>query len=446
MDDRSDKTKVRFVTSNVQHRAGDEQRPGHQTIRMKPPADLKLDFYGAGTDVPVESRAHRGLNSPIVFLIASLLGLGSTALAWNFTNALSPYEADWRTLLILNCCYWYLWAAFTPVIVWLSQRFRFERQALIRALLVHLPSVVVFSLGHIAAMGGVQWWLAMTEERTFFWWDEVQRTTLQYFDWEMMTYWTIVGLSHAVLYYRESHDRAVRASRLETRLVEAQLKSLQQQLHPHFLFNTLHAISALMHKDVEAADRTLMRLSDLLRMSLETIGQQEVTLQAELDSLGKYVQIEQTRFADRLVVRYDVQPETLDGLVPNLILQPLVENAIKHGVARKAGCGHVDISARRDGGKLLLEVRDDGMGLSEDALTALQKGIGVSTTRARLQHLFGADYRFEFHRQQQGLAVLIGIPWHTASGDPLDVDAGQQAQTDPPAARLRLRHGTAAAR
>ena len=229
----------------------------------------------------------------------------------------------------------------------------------------------------------------------------------------MMTYWAIVGLSHAVLYYRESKDRALRTAQLETRLVEAQLKTLQQQLHPHFLFNTLHAISALMHRDVEAADRTLMRLSDLLRLTLENIGQQEIPLQAELDFLAKYLQIEQTRFADRLVVRFDVQPETLDTLVPNLILQPLVENAIKHGVAKKTGPGHIDISARREGDKLRMEVRDDGVGLSEDALTALQKGIGVSTTRARLQHLFGADCRFEFHRQPSGLSVVVVIPWQT---------------------------------
>jgi two-component system, LytTR family, sensor kinase len=174
-----------------------------------------------------------------------------------------------------------------------------------------------------------------------------------------------------------------------------------------------------MHRDVEAADRTLMRLSDLLRLTLENLGQQEIPLQAELDFLTKYLQIEQTRFADRLIVRFDVAPETLDTLVPNLILQPLVENAIKHGVARKAGPGHIDISARREGDKLRMEVRDDGVGLSEDALTALQKGIGVSTTRARLQHLFGADYRFEFHRQTSGLTVVIAIPWRTELGDRL---------------------------
>ena len=378
---------------------------------MKPPADRQLNLHGTGTDVPAVAPLRYGVHWSIVFMAATLLALFSTLMAWRFTVSLGRGMTYWRTLVILNTTYWYLWALFTPAIIWLSQHFRFERQGLWRAFVIHVPSVVVFSLTHILAMSGAQWWLARTEGKPFAWWAEAQRSALLNFDWEMMTYWTIVGLSHAVLYYRESKDRALRTAQLETRLVEAQLKTLQQQLHPHFLFNTLHAISALMHRDVEAADRTLMRLSDLLRLTLENIGQQEIPLQAELDFLAKYVQIEQTRFADRLVVRFDVHPETLDTLVPNLILQPLVENAIKHGVAKKSGPGHIDISARREGDKLRMEVRDDGVGLSEDALTALQKGIGVSTTRARLQHLFGADYRFEFHRQPSGLSVVIAIPW-----------------------------------
>jgi signal transduction histidine kinase len=348
-------------------------------------------------------------------MAATLLAMLSSLLAWQFTISVGEEPKYWRTVIILNTTYWYLWALFTPAIVWLSQHFRFERQGLWRAVLVHVPSVIAFSLTHILTMVGVQWWFARAQGRTFSWWMEAQKSAILNVDWEMMTYWTIVGLSHAVLYYRESRDRELRASQLETRLVEAQLKALQQQLHPHFLFNTLHAISALMHRDVEAADRTLMRLSDLLRLTLEHIGQQEIPLQAELDFLSKYLQIEQTRFADRLVVRFDVQPETLVRLVPNLILQPLVENAIKHGVAKKSGPGHIDISARREGDKLRLEVRDDGVGLSEDSLTALQKGIGVSTTRARLQHLFGAEYRFEFHRQAAGLSVVVAVPWQTTA-------------------------------
>jgi sensor histidine kinase YesM len=244
---------------------------------------------------------------------------------------------------------------------------------------------------------------------------EVKRSTLLTFDWEMMTYWAIAGLSHAVLYYRESRDRALHAAQLETQLVEAQMAALQHQLQPHFLFNTLHAISTLMHRDVDAADRTLMRLSDLLRMTLETLGQHECTLKAELDFVSKYLEIEQMRYADRLNVRFDVEPEALDALLPTLLLQPLVENAIKHGVSKKPGPGHIDVKARQEHDKLWIEVRDDGRGLSETALTALQKGIGVSTTRARLQHQFGADFRFEFHRLETGVAVVVAVPWRTAT-------------------------------
>jgi two-component system, LytTR family, sensor kinase len=381
---------------------------------MKPPADRRLDIRGTGTDLPAQVRPKYGVRWRHVVLVATALGILSTTLAWQFTRLVGKWPTPFTTLIILNFAWWYLWAVMTPTVVWLSQHFKVERGGLLRALAVHIPAVVFFSLAHIAGMEAVRWWLAYSNGREYEWWIQVQRSAVLYFDWEMMTYWALVGFSHALLYYRESRARALRAAHLETKLVEAQLSTLQQQLHPHFLFNTLHAISSLMHKDVPAADRVLMQLSDLLRITLEHLGQQEVTLEAELDALAKYLQIEQTRFADRLVVRYDVQPDTLDTRVPSLLLQPLVENAIKHGVARKPGLGHIGISARREGDKLRLEVRDDGLGLSEDTLTALQKGIGLSTTRARLQHLFGADFRFEFHRLAQGLAVVIALPWRKA--------------------------------
>jgi signal transduction histidine kinase len=382
---------------------------------MKPPADRLLDLHGAGTDLPAVVRPRYGIRWPHVLLVATALGVLSTTLAWQFTRLFGKHPMALGTLVILNFSWWYLWALMAPTVVWLSQHFKVERGGLTRALAIHVPAVVVFSTAHVAGMETVHWWLATTEGREYAWWTQLQRSAVLYFDWEMMTYWAIVGLSHALLYYRESRGRAIRSAQLETRLVEAQLAMLQRQLHPHFLFNTLHAISALMHKDVGAADKVLMQLSDLLRITLDHLGQQEVALEAELDALGKYLQIEQTRFVDRLVVRYDIHPETLETRVPSLLLQPLVENAIKHGVARKAGPGHIDISARREGDKLRLEVRDDGLGLSEDALTALQKGIGVSTTRARLRHLFGADFRFEFHRLSHGLAVVIALPWRTVT-------------------------------
>ena len=378
---------------------------------MKPPSDQLLDMSGAGIDLPAPARPRYGLRWPVVLGVATLLAALSSGLAISFTRALGKPATNWTSVVVLNATYWYVWALFTPSIVWLSQHFRFERQGLVRAFVIHLPSVALFSFAHIAVMAATQWWLA--GGRTYPLWNEVQRSALMNFDWEMMTYWAIAGLSHAVLYYRESRDRALRASQLETKLVEAQMAALRHQLQPHFLFNTLHAISTLMHRDVEAADQTLMRLSDLLRMTLENLGRQESTLKAELDFLSKYLEIEQTRFADRLVVRFEVEPETLDALLPTLLLQPLVENAIKHGVSKKTGPGHIDIRARQDHDKLWIEVRDDGRGLSETALTALQKGIGVSTTRARLQHQFGADFRFEFHRLEEGVAVVVAVPWRT---------------------------------
>jgi two-component system, LytTR family, sensor kinase len=400
---------------------------------MRPPADRQLDTTGAGTDVPARAPRY-GLRWPAIFLVATLLGAVSSLMAWNFTRAMPRADGAWSpaTLLILNYTYWYIWAAFAPAVIWLSQHFRFERQALLRALAVHLPSVVVFSLAHIALLQGMHWRLAVTDGRPFDWWAEVQRGALLNFDWEMMTYWAIVGISHAVLYYRESRDRAVQASRLQTQLVEARLATLQQQLHPHFLFNTLHAISALMHRDVEAAERTLVQLSDLLRLTLDRLGQQEIPLEAELAFLGKYLEIERTRFADRLVVTFDIQPDTLDVFVPTLLLQPLVENALKHGIARKAGPGRIDVTTRRSNGHLWIEVRDDGAGLSDTALDALQKGIGVSTTRVRLQHQFGADHRFEFHRLPQGLAVVVAVPWRRAGGD-APASTEHSSLVDPPA-------------
>ena len=377
---------------------------------MKPPADRRLDVNGTGVDLPAPSRPRYGVRWPFVLLVATILGIVSSTLAAQFALSMGKPPASWRSIVVLNCSYWYVWALFTPLIVWLSQHFRLERRGLLLAILIHLPSVALFSFAHIAIMGGVQWWLAASAGRYFSWWEEVKRSALMNFDWEMMTYWAIAGLSHAVLYYRESRDRELRASQLETKLIEAQMATLRQQLQPHFLFNTLHAISTLMHRDVEAADRTLMRLSDLLRMTLENVGQQEVTLQTELDFLSKYLEIEQTRFQDRLSVRYEVDPETLDAEVPRLILQPLVENAIKHGVSPRVGHGIIEIVARREEDRLCLEVRDNGVGLSGSARSQFRSGVGLPNTRDRLECLYGDAQALEFSEGNGGLTVRMRMP------------------------------------
>jgi len=228
----------------------------------------------------------------------------------------------------------------------------------------------------------------------------------------MMVYWGVLGVSMALDFHRSAQAQALNSAQLETRLAEASLQSLQRQLHPHFLFNTLNTISALMHKDPEAADAMLAQLSDLLRLTLDRVGMQEVPLKEELDFLEKYIQIERTRFGERLQVSMHIDPETLDAAVPTLLLQPLVENAIRHGIAKKIEGGRVEVSATRQGNDLCLAVRDTGPGLSADKRTALTTGVGLTNTRERLQHLFGERHRFEFHEPADGgLAVRIAIPF-----------------------------------
>jgi len=343
--------------------------------------------------------------------VATLLGVFSSLLAYSFQ--LTTHEANWWLLFALNISYWYAWALLAPLIFRLSRRFRFDRHSWRSALAIHLPAAALATLLHVMATVFVQNLLrgALTWES---WYAVVRRTYWTSVDWEMMTYWTIVGVSHALHFQSVVRQRELTAAHLETRLAEARLQSLQRQLHPHFLFNTLHGISALMHIDLAAADRMIALLGDLLRSSLQ-ISAQEIPLKDELELLGKYLDIERLRFRQRLTVSYDIPAETLDALVPSLILQPLVENALDHGIAPSSGGGRLDVRARRDGDRLFLEVIDDGVGLREDALTAIQKGIGVSNTRSRLQCLYGPAQRFEFCRTgPRGLTVRVVIPWHEA--------------------------------
>ncbi len=229
-------------------------------------------------------------------------------------------------------------------------------------------------------------------------------------DWELLAGMGIIALAHAVFFRREAQDRALREANLETRLIEAQLKTLQQQLHPHFLFNTLHAVSALMHRDVEAANSVLVRLSDLLRMSLDSGNQKEWRLSSELEFLDKYLQIEKTRFGDRLTMDFEVEPDTFDAFVPALILQPLVENAIKHGVAPHTAHGHIEIRAKNTNGVLELSVSDNGPGpVTADKVRV--GGIGLTNIRSRLNHHFGELGRLYLDRKADGFSAQVTLPF-----------------------------------
>jgi two-component system LytT family sensor kinase len=348
----------------------------------------------------------------VIFSVATALGFFSAFAAFYFISTFTDKPAGFGLLLALNLTYWYSWACLTPGILCLTRRFTFDRNSWKVSIPVHIAGVIVATSLHVAMAVASQMaiYYAVGESLDT-WLHEAQEMLFLNFDWEMMTYWTIVGVGTAIRYMNEARARELSALQLETRLVEARLHTLQSQMQPHFLFNTLNTISALMHRDVDAADAMIARLSDLLRMSLHRVGVQEVPLKEELDFLSKYLEIEQTRFRDRLTVVFDVQADTLDALVPNLLLQPLVENAIKHGIGPRPTPGQIAVRARINGAMLELDVQDNGVGLSAARLTDFNRGVGLSNTRSRLDHLYGSLHRFEFRQSAEGgLLVCIAIP------------------------------------
>jgi signal transduction histidine kinase len=348
----------------------------------------------------------------VIVGVATALGFFSGFAAFYFVSTFTDKPTPFGLLLVLNLGYWYSWAVLTPGVLWLTRTFPFDRATWKAAIPIHILGVVAATSAHVVltvALRITTYWLAGESLDT--WLHEAQEMLFLNFDWEMMTYWTIVGVGTAIKYLHEARAKELSAAQLETRLVEARLHTLQRQMQPHFLFNTLNTISALMHRDVDAADAMIARLSDLLRMSLQRVGVQEVPLKEELDFLSKYLEIEQTRFRDRLAVVFDVHADTLHALVPNLLLQPLVENAIKHGIGPRPTPGEITVRARRNGAMLELDVQDNGVGLSAARLTDFNRGVGLSNTRSRLDHLYGSLHRFEFRQPAQGgLLVCIAIP------------------------------------
>jgi two-component system LytT family sensor kinase len=310
----------------------------------------------------------------------------------------------------------YAWLALTPFVLSLAARFTLERKRWLRNSILHLVASAFFAFLHLAIYTVIASWIGLNPDKQPFM-AAYRSLLVTDFHADLLTYWAIIGLVHALDYYRKYRERERRAVQLEMRLAQAQLDALRMQLHPHFLFNTLNSISVLMGEDVKAARRMLTRLSDLLRTSLENKGTHEVTLREELEFLESYLEIEQTRFQDRLTVRMDVDPATLDARVPNLILQPLVENAIRHGIAPRARAGLVEVCARRENGIVQLQVRDNGDGLVGISPESV-KGIGLSNTRARLAQLYGAGHRFELtDRDGGGLTVTIEIPFRNCESE-----------------------------
>ena len=305
----------------------------------------------------------------------------------------------------------YVFALVTPLVLWLARRFRIERFGWRRSVLVHaLAGTAISALWSASHVVIDTWFYGDFENITAL---RVARLTFLNIDKELLVYWILVLASHAADYYRRYREGELRAS-------QAQLQALKMQLHPHFLFNSLHSISSLIHKDPDAADRMISRLGDFLRMTLDSAATQEVGLRKEIEFLNCYLAIERIRFNDRLTTEINVDPQALDCRVPNLILQPIVENAVRHGVAPRSAPCRVEVRAALDGDTLRLQVRDNGPGIqsSNAAAHQTQGGLGLANTRARLEHLYGPAYRFEMTNDPGGgLVVTLELP---AVADPDD--------------------------
>ena len=361
----------------------------------------------------------RWLVAAFLFGLCTVLALLSSLGAY-VSGAGMEQRVPWIPLLRQEFKDWYACGLLSLGVLWFCGRNRLEPGRTGRWVLAHFAAACLFSALYVILTS----WLVAGERSimnpgsilTFSY--LVRKMAIHYFVMNLIMYWMVVFGYVGWHYYQRCGEREVQAAELRRELVEARLEALRMQLNPHFLFNTLHAISALIHDDPEAADRMVARLSELLRLSLDQSRPQQVPLSEEMAFLGRYLEIERARFGERLKIEMQIEPAAQDAMVPFLLLQPLVENAVRHGIEPREQTGHVAISAQRNNGRLELRVRDDGAGLPAGADAPARQGIGLSNTQSRLRHLYGEDFRFELARLAEGgLEARIAIPYRTAATD-----------------------------
>lgn len=353
---------------------------------------------------------YRSIKFLLLVLLWSVLGIFFVMQQYIY-SASTDNPFNWFNNLTYRVPTYLLWAFFTPIIYKIVNSLRFKKEFIIKSILILSISGIVISFVH----------RFLSIFATFFIRDlygtlnvELTQALLNArfaiiggsFD-SVFTYLLILAVVLGLVYYKRLRETERLSSQLETKLAEAKLDSLKSQLHPHFLFNTLHAISTLMHRDVEMAEKTLTRLSDLLRLSIGHLDQQKITLKEELEFLEKYLEIQKVRFQDKLNVNFNIGAELYDVVVPSFLLQPVVENSIKYAVEPSSENESIIISAEQNETKLALVVEDSGPGLSE----TFREGVGIKNTRSRLQHIYGDSFELTFeNRASSGLAVQIKIP------------------------------------
>lgn len=373
----------------------------------------------------MDSRFKRDLrNYPLYFLLWTVLGL------FYFSQGLverlvSHDPTPWWHYLLAWLSGVYIWALLTPAILSLGRRFPVERRNWLRRVALHLLLSAGFSVFELTLETALYSRLHLFPTLIKDFRGGLALLLVSGFHGGILNYWIVLGVQWGVLYYRRYQERSrevlkfeLRASELQSQLMSAQLHALKMQLQPHFLFNTLNAITVLVRQQKgKDAEQMLGHLSDLLRGVLEDVEAQEVSLRRELEYLQLYLALEQVRFPDRLRVEISVDPATQEASVPQLILQPIVENAIRHGIGRSSSAGRILISASKIKGTVELRVQDDGPGLSPSD-SSQDRGLGLANTRARLQQLYGPDGRLKIENcDRGGVIVTMSIPFHHAHSE-----------------------------
>ena len=383
----------------------------------------KMDYAVPGKEVKVvlpETHPRRWRLSSFWWLVTAF---------WLFIALASALEmallqsTNIRQALVVALVRLMPWIILTPLVVWVSSAYTLERSTWKRSLWVHL-AVCMLSLGIVGVFAYFSPPAPLLSRRDP---AELSRgnrepretafVVLRRITYQLPVFWGLVGVAHAVRFYERAKAREQREAELESRLTQARLQALRMQLNPHFLFNTLNSIASLIHEQPQA-EEMIEALSDLLRLTLSDSERQEVTVREELHFLDRYLLIEQTRFGDRLNIEKQIDVASLEAVVPMLILQPLVENAVKHGIEARIAPGLIRITVEHLGGMLRLVVSDNGRGLGPGGEATLKEGVGLSNTRARLHELYGSNGSLVLAPGKTGgLSAEIRLPWRLSMSD-----------------------------